>query len=217
VSDEYYQGNDEYDFSESELNVSDNLETQELIDTFKKLGKYTSSKLASGFSDNEHRAGFEGLIGRLGEFYPIPILEMAVKYYRAKQKIVANKLMEAMFEEGASKVVFDNGDTWTKDYDLNITINDKTAFYGWLEAHNYSHIIKTNFVFDKSVERERINAVTQWLLNEQIPFDKDESIHHMTLKSNMRKLYETGEYKEAVDEGVISVTPVQVLKLKTKK
>jgi hypothetical protein len=216
MSDEYDDSND-YDFSESELDVSKDMATQDLMDTFKKLGKYTSSKLASGFSEDEHQVGFEGLIGRLGEFYPIPILEKAVKYYRAKQRIVASLIMDIMFEEGATKVTFGNKEEWVKDYDLNVTVNDKTAFYGWLEANNYGFMIKTDFKFDKSVEKEKIKAVTQWLLDEQIPFDKEEAIHHMTLKSNMRNIYESGLYKEAVDEGIISVVPQPILKLKIKK
>ena len=217
MSDEQDEDLSDYDFSESELDVSDDMDVNELKETFKKLGKYSSSKLASGFSENEHSQGFEGLISRLGEFYPIPILEQAVRWYRAKQRVVASKLMEAMFEKGATKVTFGPNEEWVKDYELNIKIEDKNAFYGWLETHGYGHIIKTQISFDKSVEKERVKATINWLLENQIPFDKDESIHHMTLKSNMRKLYESGAYREAEDEGVVKLTPQPVLKLKLKK
>lgn len=213
-----YDDSDDYEFSESELNVSDDYDNQQLMDTFKKLGKFTSSKLASGFSENEHQDGFEGLISRLGDFYPIPILEQAVRYYRAKRAIVVKKLIEAMFTNGASKIVFKElGETWTKDYDLSIKVEDKTAFYGWLEAHNYGHLIKTNFSFDKTVPKDQIKAFQDWLLEKKVPFGKDENIHHMTLKSNMKKLYETGEILEAQNEGYVTVTPTATLKLKVDK
>lgn len=213
-----YDDSDDYEFSESELDVSNDMDNQQLMNTFKKLGKFTSSKLASGFSENEHQVGFEGLISRLGDFYPIPILEQAVRYYRAKRVIIVKKLIEAMFTNGASKIVFKElGETWTKDYDLSIKVEDKTAFYGWLESHNYGHLIKTEFKFGKEVPKENIKAFQQWLIDQKVPFDKDENIHHMTLKSNMKKLYETGEYLEAQNEGFVTVKPTQTLKLKIDK
>ena len=213
-----YDDSDDYEFSESELDVSNDFDSQQLMDTFKKLGKFTSSKLASGFSENEHQQGFEGLISRLGDFYPIPILEQAVRYYRAKRNIVVKKLIETMFTNGASKIVFKElGETWTKDYDLTIKVEDKTAFHGWLESKGYGHLIKTNFSFDKNVPKEKVKAFSDWLLDQKVPFGKEESIHHMTLKSNMRKLYETGEILEAQNEGYVSVTPVSTLKLKIDK
>ncbi len=213
-----YDDEGDYEFTESELNVADNMDNSKLMETFKKLGKFTSSKLASGFSENEHQQGFEGLITRLGDFYPIPILEQAVRYYRAKRAIIVNKLIEAMFADGASKIVFKElGETWTKDYDLTVKIEDKQAFYGWLEANDYGHLIKTNFSFDKTVEKTKIKAFSDWLLEQKVPFEKDENIHHMTLKSNMKKIYESGKYLEAVNEGYVTVTPVPTLKLKFDK
>lgn len=202
------------DFSDAELNIDDNMEAKDLMDGFKSLGKYTLSKLASGFSEKYHQEMFEELVAQLPEFYPIPVLERAVKYYRAKQRAIASKIMEVMFADGATKITFADGEEWVKDYELNVTVNDKIAFYGWLESVNYGHLIKTDFKFDKSVEKEKIKAITQWLLSNQIPFDREENIHFMTLKSNMRKIYETGLYKGAVDEGIISVNPQPILKLK---
>jgi len=218
MSDEYTDSEDDFEFSESELSISENIETQELMSIFKKLGKFNKTKLASGFSENDHRAAFEALVTRLGDFYPIPILEMAVKWYRAKRSVVSNRLIEAMFEEGASKIIFKElGETWTKDYELNIKVVDKDAFYGWLEARGYGDIIKTEVKFDKSVSKEKIKAFTTWLLDQHVPFEKEEAIHHMTLKSNMRKIYELGLTQEAVNKGFVEITQQPVLKLSVKK
>jgi hypothetical protein len=144
MSDENYEEIED-DSNGIELQIDPELGTDELVNQFKYLGKFTSSKLASGFSENEHSDVLSDLLQKLGENFPIPVLEMAVKHYRARRTAIEQRILDVMFENGANQITFENGDKFKKELRIEVEITDKENkfdFYRYLERRGYGDSIR---------------------------------------------------------------------------
>lgn len=206
------------------IELDENLDVPQLLNSFERLGKYKSlqnesTKLGSGFSENLHTQTFQWLLERLIDFdedFPIPVLEQMVKYFRAKKRTIEAKLLDILFQQGSTKISFLNGDEYTKDFELNVYYldEDRTSFYQELEKNGYGFIIKTVFSFDKGTDNEKIKEVSRILLENKIMFEKNDSINGQTLKSKIREMYIKGV---ELDEKIVKIVPRNVLKFKNTK
>jgi len=218
MSDEYYdseENENEYDDTNDVMVIIDsNTSVPDLISQFNYIGKVGKKQLGQYYSEEAHSQYITDRNEYISEL-PIPVIEMFLKKAKAKRKAIENRILDIMFQQGANKIAFPNGDVYRKEAEYSIKVLDKNAFFDYLKEVDYDHIIKTVFKFDKSVEREQIKAFDNWLIENRVVAEKEESINGMTQKASIKKIIEGG--KHWPDKNVADIQTQNVLKVTIKK
>lgn len=186
-----------------------------LVEKHERLGHYTSDTLAKGFDEETHGQEYAALMDYLGKTFPIPVLEQAVKHFRAEKRAVLQDIKEELFELGSSSITMDSlGVEVSTKQEISAKIaNDQQAF-AWLEQHGYGAIVKNSFNFQKGVDLSEIEAKLKEI---GMPYDKKSEVHHASLKKAITELIAKGG--DLPESDIIQVDvfdTAEIKKLKTR-
>jgi hypothetical protein len=139
------------------------------------------------------------LIAILGDTTSIPVLEIVLSHYKAKEKaILEGDLLEWMRENDLEK--FEN-----EDVKVNIAtyVSAKVAnpdgAFSWLESHEYGDLIKDTLDFPKG----EFNADVEYALGQLgASYTKKSGIHPQSLKKIMSDRLKSGEDLPSEDDGI---------------
>ena len=180
-----------------------------LAERARALGTFTSSALGSGYDGDVHAKDFAMIIASLGDTFPIPVLEQAVKYYRNERAITLSKIKDELFEAGIDSITMEDGTVIGTTQEIGISVVNKTAMNAWLESAGYGAIIKTSFEFAKGVDTKKIEEDLQGL---GIPYDKDTDVHYQSLRKAIREIMDQGGDLPESDIATISVADIGTIK-----
>jgi hypothetical protein len=216
MSDEYESESEGFDNDDGgiEVIIDSTTSIPELIEEFNYIGKPGKEVLGKYYSEKDHEYLLNQNMSQFSKL-PIPVIEMVLKQAKAKRKAIENRILDVMFQQGATKLTFPNGDVYKKEAEYTVKVLDKSAFFVYLKDVGYDHIIKTVFKFDNSVEREQIKAFDNWLIENRVVAEKEEAVNGMTQKATIKKIIEGG--KQWPSDTVAEIQTQNVLKVTIKK
>jgi hypothetical protein len=158
-----------------------------LANDVERLGTFNSTTLASGF-ERGHEEEFGALMGYLGNVFPIPVLEQALKHFRKLLEESKEKIKDELFELGMSAVTI-NGDEFSIDTKINVSVSDKQAMCDWLQLIGYGSIVKTSLDFDKGID---LGPIKEILKAEGVPYEEMTGVHPQTLQKAVKEIVNSG-------------------------
>jgi len=179
----------------------------------RRLGSFSSENLAKGFSEEEHSSEFNSLIDYCGNYFPIAILEKAVKHYRAKSEECKRNIVEQMFASDIDSFSM-NGETYSikTEYSPEFPDGDRQAFYDWLIENGHGAVVKSILTMPKIDEAEFAKKV---LRDAGLNVNVVRQVHHQTLRKTIRELVDNGE-SGGIPVEVVNIKPFDVLTIKIK-
>jgi hypothetical protein len=112
------------------------------------------------------------------------------KAYR--DRILQDDIPTVLHENGLSSAPLADGRTVTIERIVNVSQLDKALLAEWLKTHGYDSIIKVFFEFSKGTDTASLEAQ---LAAEGVPYQKDSSVHPMSLKKVIGEhIADGGEY-----------------------
>jgi hypothetical protein len=112
------------------------------------------------------------------------------KAYR--DRILQDDIPTVLHENGLTSAPLADGRTITIERVVNVSQLDKALLAEWLKSHEYDSIIRTSFEFGKGADTSALEAL---LAKEQITYQKESSVHPMSLKKVISDhLSEGGDY-----------------------
>lgn len=182
----------------------------------KRLGTYSGDTLAKGFYVEQHQDELNDLLDYLGQDFPIPVLEMAVKTMRSKLEGAKREILEQMYQADIDAFTMEgNAFEMKTEYNASFPLGpdgepDKQQFFQWLIDHDRGHSVKSTIDLPKIDEAERAKEV---LREAGLNVSVNRTMHGNTLKALVKELMKIGE---EVPTEVIDIRPVDILSIKKK-
>lgn len=183
-----------------------------LIKKIKRLGSFTNSELASDYHEDIHGEELNALLVYLGQTFPIPVLEKAVKVYREKLSIAKKEIRDEMFMLGTNlnEISFDDK-VISVELEINVKVNDKERLNKFMADHGYESFIKNEYSFQKGLDTSEIDML---LADHGYFYEKNTSIHHKSLNKILKEIVLTGG--ELPESSIADIKPYDNVVIKTK-
>lgn len=187
------------------------------VERINHFGTYSGDTLAKGYNPAIHQAMLGDLMAHLGNTYPIPVLEMAVKTMRSRLEECKSNIREQMFAADIESFVMDGNSFEIKtEYNAEFPVGpdnepDKQGFYQWLIENGMGHSVKSTIDLPKIDEAEEAKRV---LRDAGLNVAVNRTMHGLTIRATIKELV---KLNKEVPKEVITIKPVDVLSIKTKK
>lgn len=122
---------------------------------------------------------------------PICVIEKMLEDQKANlNRLVRGEMPRIMIEEELQQVVLDDGRVLKLKKGINPKVKDKEKMIAWIEEINMPEVVKTELKFPKG---EADKKLMSYLEKGGYSYEKDDSVHYMTLKKIVSDRYENGE------------------------
>ena len=192
---------------------------KDTVKRIKRLGTFSSDTLGKGYSKKDHEDELTSLLVYIGTYFPIPILEMALKTMRTQlanaKKTIQEQMLSAEVEKfSMNGIDFDIKTVYTPEFPLGPDNEpDKQPFYDWCIDNNRGQVVKSTIkINDYNEAQHAKDALIEAGIHN---IDIKREVHHKTLEAMINEMVRENEAMPPQE--IMSVQTFDILVMKNGK
>ena len=134
----------------------------------------------------------------------IKVVEDKLKLLKDRFKGISEEEIPNLLSEfGLSEIKLASGAKITIKEDASVSVKNDSSFFLWLKNRSEDDIIKLSYDFSNRMEDEQREALDDYLIEKDIEFDTNMSVHGQTKKKYFKELLGIGktDRKEGIAKG----------------